>query len=207
MFWNVIWGIVIVLLIVSGLFDVIEWQTNVWIIAAVVVFWVISIYNSLIRLRNREKEAESDIDVQTKRRYDLIPNLVETVKGYMTQERTVLENVTKARTQAMQTGGTALEKAGAENMLSGALKTLFAVSENYPNLKSNENFLELQRELSDTENKIQAARRFYNSVVQELNTKIESFPSNIVANIFRFKKENFFEVTSEAEKQPVSVRF
>ncbi|HEY4475448.1 MAG TPA: LemA family protein [Candidatus Paceibacterota bacterium] len=177
------------------------------IVLAVVILWFIAAYNGFIRLRNREKEAESDIDVQTKRRYDLIPNLVETVKGYMKQERGVLESVTKARTQAMATGGTALEKAGAENMLSGALKTLFAVSENYPNLKSNENFLELQRELSDTENKIQAARRFYNSVVQELNTKVESFPSNVVANMFGFKKENFFEVTEAAEKEPVKVNF
>ncbi len=176
-------------------------------VVAVVVLWFIAAYNGFIRLRNREKEAESDIDVQTKRRYDLIPNLVETVKGYMAQERGVLENVTKARTQAMATGGTALEKAGAENMLSGALKTLFAVAENYPNLKSNENFLELQRELSDTENKIMSARRFYNSVVQELNTKVESFPSNIVANMFGFKQEKFFEVMEAAEKEPVKVRF
>ena len=180
-----------------------------WILGlvAVVIIYIIAVFNGLIRLRNREKEAESDIDVQTKRRYDLIPNLVETVKGYASQERTVLENVTNARTQAMSTGGTALEKAGAENMLSGALKTLFAVSENYPQLKSNENFLELQRELSDTENKIQAARRFYNSVVQELNTKIESFPSNVIANMFSFKKENFFEVTDAAQREPVQVKF
>ena len=176
-------------------------------IAVVIVLYIIAAFNSLVRLRNRSKEAESDIDVQTKRRYDLIPNLVETVKGYMGHERNVLENVTKARTQAMATGGTALEKAGAENMLSGALKTLFAVSENYPTLKANENFLELQRELSDTENKIQAARRFYNSVVQDLNTKVESFPSNMIANIFGFKQEQFFEVTDVSQKEPVKVKF
>lgn len=176
-------------------------------IIGVLGIWLIGTYNGFIRLRNREKEAESDIDVQTKRRYDLIPNLVEAVKGYMKQEREVLENVTRARTQAMSAGGTALDKAGAENMLSGALKTLFAVSENYPDLKSNQNFLELQRELSDTENKIQAARRFYNSVVQELNTKIESFPSNVIAKMFGFKQENFFEVAEAAERQPVSVKF
>lgn len=176
-------------------------------VVAVILIWFIATYNGFIRLRNREKEAESDIDVQTKRRYDLIPNLIETVKGYMAQERGVLESVTKARTQAMQTGGNALEKAGAENMLSGALKTLFAVSENYPDLKSNQNFLELQRELSDTENKIMSARRFYNSVVQDLNTKVESFPSNIVAGMFSFKKENFFEVTNAAEREPVKVKF
>ena len=176
-------------------------------IIAVVVLYVIGVFNGLIRLRNREREAESDIDVQTKRRYDLIPNLVETVKGYMKQEQGVLESVTKARTQAMQTNGTALEKASTENALSSTLKTLFAVSEQYPDLKSNTNFLELQRELSDTENKIQAARRFYNSVVQDLNTKIESFPSNVIANMFGFTKENFFEVTSQAEKEPVQVKF
>jgi LemA protein len=176
-------------------------------VLAVIIIYVIAVFNGLVRLRNREKEAESDIDVQTKRRYDLIPNLIETVKGYMAQERGVLESVTKARTQAMATGGTALEKAGAENALSGTLKTLFAVSENYPDLKSNQNFLELQRELSDTENKIMAARRFYNSVVQDLNTKIESFPSNIIAGMFGFKQENFFEVASPAEKEPVQVKF
>lgn len=176
-------------------------------VVVVLIIWFIGAYNGFIRLRNREKEAESDIDVQTKRRYDLIPNLVETVKGYMAQERGVLESVTKARTQAMSTGGTALDKAGAENMLSGALKTLFAVAESYPDLKSNQNFLELQRELSDTENKIMAARRFYNSVVQELNTKVESFPSNIMANMFSFKQEKFFEVTSPAEKEPVKIKF
>ena len=176
-------------------------------VVAVVILWLIGSYNGFIRLRNREKEAESDIDVQTKRRYDLIPNLVETVKGYMTHERSVLENVTKARTSAMQTSGTALDKAGAENMLSNTLKTLFAVAENYPDLKANANFLDLQRELADTENKIQAARRFYNSVVKDLNTKVESFPSNVVANIFGFKQENFFEVSSEEEKQPVKVAF
>jgi len=181
--------------------------TIILIAVGIIVLWFIASYNGFIRLRNREKEAESDIDVQTKRRYDLIPNLIETVKGYMAQERGVLENVTKARTQAMATGGTALDKAKSENMLSGALKTLFAVSESYPDLKSNQNFLELQRELSDTENKIMAARRFYNSVVQNLNTKIESFPSNIVARMFGFKQEKFFEVTSEAEKQPVKVKF
>ncbi len=176
-------------------------------IIVLLILWAIGSFNGLVRLRNREKEAESDIDVQTKRRYDLIPNLVETVKGYVKQEKDVLENVTKARTQAMSTSGTALDKAGAENMLSGALKTLFAVAENYPNLKSNENFLELQRELTDTEDKIQAARRFYNSVVQDLNTKVEAFPSNIIAGMFNFKQGTFFEVTSEAEKQPVNVKF
>jgi LemA protein len=178
-----------------------------WIALGLVVLYLVFTYNSFIRLRNREREAESDIDVQTKRRYDLIPNLIETVKGYAKQESGVLESVTRARTAAMGTNGTALEKAGAENQLSGALKTLFAVSENYPDLKSNQNFLELQRELSDTENKIMAARRFYNSVVNDLNTKIEAFPSSIIAGAFSFKKENFFEVADVAERAPVQVKF
>ncbi|MBI4133563.1 LemA family protein [Candidatus Uhrbacteria bacterium] len=172
-----------------------------------IILYVIAAYNGFIRLRNREREAESDIDVQTKRRYDLIPTLIETAKGYMAHERQVLENVTRARTSAMATGGTALDKAGAENQLSQTLKTLFAVSENYPDLKANANFLELQRELADTENKIMAARRFYNSVVRDLNTRIESFPGNLVASMFGFKQENFFEVADTAERNPVPVKF
>lgn len=182
----------------------------IYIVAIVIVvlaLWLVSIYNRLILMRNRAKEALSDIDVQTKRRYDLIPNLVETVKGYMGHERDVLENVTKARTSAMAVTGSQLDKAGKENALSSTLKTLFAVSENYPDLKANTNFLELQRELSDTENKIMASRRFYNSTVQDLNTIIQSFPNNIVAGAFNFTEEKFFEVTSEAEKQPVAVKF
>ena len=186
------------------------YMTTLYIVLAIVaavILWLIATYNMFVRLRYRVKEAISDIDVQTKRRYDLIPNLVEAVKGYMGQERGVLESVTKARTQAMSTGGTALEKAGAENMLSGALKTLFAVSESYPDLKSNTNFLELQRELSDTENKIQASRRFYNDTVGDLNTKIDTFPSKLIADSFHFTEEKFFETTNEAEKQPVQVKF
>lgn len=176
------------------------------IVLAVVVLAIIGIYNSLVRLRFRAREALSDIDVQSKRRYDLIPNLVETVKGYMEHEKNVLENVTAARSR-VATGGTALEKAQAENALSATLKTLFAVSENYPQLKANENFLELQRELSDTENKMQAARRFYNSVVQDLNTKVQLFPSNIVARTFGFHEEKFFELTEVSESKPVRVSF
>jgi LemA protein len=179
----------------------------VFAVLAAIILWVIVTYNMFVRLRYRVKEAISDIDVQTKRRYDLIPNLVEAVKGYMGQERGVLESVTKARTQAMSTGGTALEKAGAENMLSGALKTLFAVSESYPDLKSNTNFLELQRELSDTENKIQAARRFYNDTVGDLNTKVDTFPAKLIADMFKFSEEKFFETTTVAEKEPVQVKF
>lgn len=176
-----------------------------YIIGALVVLWFIWTYNRLVRLRNRAKEALSDIDVQLKRRYDLIPNLIETVKGYMTHEQTVLENVTKARASVHEVGSP-LDRAKEENELSLTLKTLFGVAENYPDLKANANFLELQRELSDTENKIQASRRFYNGMVMELNTKIESFPSNTIASLFRFQKEKFFE-TNEGEREVVSVKF
>ena len=176
-------------------------------VVAVVVLWFIAAYNGFITLRNRTDEAWADIDVQLKRRYDLIPNLVSTVKGYATHEREAFEKVTNARSAAMQAGGPA-DKAEAENMLSGALKSLFAVSEAYPDLKANQNFLELQRELSDTENKIQAARRFYNGNVRDLNTKTESFPSNIVANMFKFTKREFFELEEGSEaKEPVKVDF
>ena len=176
------------------------------IIALVIAIWPIAIYNALIRLRNRVKEAWSDIEVQLKRRYDLIPNLVETVKGYASHEKGVFEKVTQARTQAISAKGFN-EKAKAEDALSNTLKTLFAVAENYPDLKANANFLDLQRELADTENKIQASRRFYNSNVLELNTKVESFPSNIVANIFKFQKAEFFEIKEAAEREPVKVKF
>jgi len=177
------------------------------IIIVLVVIWLIAVYNRLVTLRNRANEALSDIDVQTKRRYDLIPNLVETVKGYMAHERGVLENVTNARTAAMSAGGDPLQKAEQENMLSGTLKTLFAVSENYPDLKANANFLDLQRELTDTENKIMSSRRFYNGTVKDLNTKIQTFPTNTVAGMFGFHEEKFFEVASAAEREPVQVRF
>ncbi len=182
---------------------------TLWIILgilAAVVLWFIAAYNGFVRLVNRAKEAWSDIDVQMKRRYNLIPNLIETVKGYASHEREVLEQVTKARTAAM--GAQSVEDHGkSENMLSGTLKTLFAVSENYPQLKANENFLELQRELSDTENKIQAARRFYNTNVRDLNIKVDSFPANIVAGIFKFQKKEFFELEEEAAREPVKVDF
>lgn len=182
-------------------------QTNIiWILLAFIVVWIILSYNGLIRVRNRAKEAWSDISVQLKRRYDLIPNLVETVKGYATHEKTVLEEVTTARTNAMGAGNKT-DQAQAENQLSQTIKTLFAVAENYPDLKANENFLELQRELSDTENKIQASRRFYNSMVLELNTKIQAFPTNILSSLFGFKSEEFFALESDAEKEPVKVSF
>lgn len=175
------------------------------VVVGVIVLYVVFVYNGLVTLRNRVSEAWSDIDVQLKRRYDLIPNLISTVKGYAAHESGVFEKVTAARSQAMQ-AGTAHDKAEAENMLSDTLKSLFAVAEAYPDLKANQNFLELQRELSDTENKIQASRRFYNGNVLELNNKIDMFPSNIVAGAFSFKKSEFFEVT-EAEKEPVKVQF
>jgi LemA protein len=175
----------------------------------VVGLWVMWAYNRFVRLTNRCEEAWSDIDVQLKRRYDLIPNLVETVKGYTTHERETLESVTNARTRAM--GAQSVEEhAKAENMLSGALKTLFAVAESYPNLKANENFVELQRELSDTENKIQAARRFYNSVVIDLQNALEQFPTNTIGTLFGFTTRDFFELAegeAEAAKEPVKVSF
>jgi LemA protein len=178
------------------------------IIVVLVVLWFILAYNGLITLSNRAKEAWADIDVQLKRRYDLIPNLVETVKGYAAHESGVFENVTKARATAM--GATsAPDKAQAENMLSGALKTLFAVSEAYPDLKANQNFLQLQQELGDTEDKIQAARRFYNTTVMALNTKEQSFPSTLVASLFGFKPMDLFELGSAnaAAAEPVKVSF
>ncbi len=176
------------------------------IIIAVLLLWVIGTFNTLIKMRNRTKEAWADIDVQLKRRYDLIPNLVETVKGYATHEKQLFENVTAARTRAMGAQGMK-DKAGAENMLSDTLKSLFAVSENYPDLKASINFLELQKELGDTEDKIQAARRFYNTNVMELNTKIESFPSNVISSAFSFKQAELFEIADAAQREAVAVKF
>ena len=179
------------------------------IVVAVLVIWVAVIYNSLVALRNRSKEAWSDIDVQLKRRYDLIPNLVETVKGYASHERELFEKVTQARANALpaEKSGNPGQIAQAENILSGTLKTLFAVSENYPQLRASENFQKLQDELADTENKIQAARRFYNGNVRDLNIKIESFPSNLIASLFGFQKMEFFELEEPAAKEPVQVKF
>ena len=178
-------------------------------IIAVIAFAIIGLYNSLIRLKNRVDEAWSDIDVQLKRRYDLIPNLIETVKGYAAHERETLEKVTAARAEAMkaQESGDAKKQAEAENMLSGTLKSLFALSENYPDLKANTNFLELQRELADTENKIMAARRFYNGNVRDFNTKIQMFPTNIIAGMLNFKSREYFEVADEKERENVKVKF
>lgn len=177
-------------------------------VGVLLFLWVVAVYNRFVRLVQRAKEAWADIDVQLKRRYDLIPNLVETVKGYMQHEAATLEKVTAARAAAMDAGGVEA-KGAAENMLTGALRSLFAVAEAYPDLKANTNFLELQRELSDTENKIQAARRFYNTNVRDLNTAIESFPGNVIANLFRFEPREFFELAEDeaAARQPVAVKF
>jgi len=176
------------------------------IVVAVLFLWVIFTYNRLIALRNRTKEAWADIDVQLKRRYDLIPNLVEAVKGYAAHERELFEKVTEARTRAMG-AQTVKERGEAENFLSSTLKSLFAVAENYPQLRASENFLALQEELTDTENKVQAARRFYNTNVRDLNIAVESFPASTIANIFRFAKMDFFEIEEAAAREPVKVQF
>ena len=178
------------------------------IIIALLVLWVIFAYNRFISLVNRAKESWSDIDVQLKRRYDLIPNLVNTVKGYAAHEQSAFEKVTQARAAAMGAGNLA-DKSQAELGLTGALKSLFAIAEAYPDLKANTNFVELQRELSDTENKIQAARRFYNSTVMDLNTAVDQFPNNLIAGFFKFAKLEFFELEADeqAAKQPVEVKF
>ncbi|MFI5260493.1 MAG: LemA family protein [Candidatus Paceibacteria bacterium] len=182
--------------------------TIVLIVLAVVVLWVIFAYNRLVTLVNQAKEAWSDISVQLKRRYDLIPNLVETVKGYAAHESAAFENVTKARAAAMGAGSsTPAAQAAAENQLSGTLKTLFAVSEAYPELKANQNFLQLQQELGDTEDKIQASRRFYNTTVMALNTSIQTFPNNVIASTFSFKPMDLFELANGAEAEPVKVQF
>ena len=176
------------------------------VFAVLIILWIIGTFNGFIRLRNRTDEAWSDIDVQLKRRHDLIPNLIETVKGYAAHEKGLFEKVTEARAKAISAQGVE-EKGKAENMLSGTLKTLFAVAENYPDLKANANFLELQRELSDTENKVQASRRFYNGNVRDLNIKIENFPSRIIAGIFGFKKREFFEIGEVEERKVPGVKF
>jgi LemA protein len=176
------------------------------IIVGFILLFVVFSYNGLIRLKNRTKEAWSDIEVQLKRRYDLIPNLVETVKGYAKHENEAFQKVTEARTKALG-AGTIQEKGAADNMVSSALKSVFAIAEAYPELRAVESFTKLQDELSDTENKIQAARRFYNANVLDLNTKIETFPSNIIAGIFSFQKQEFFELEEPAAKEPVKVSF
>jgi len=185
-------------------------NTTFWVLAilAVLILWIIAIYNGLIRLKNRVKEAWSDIDVQLKRRHDLIPNLVNSVKGYMTHERGILEEVTKLRSQAMdaQKSGNTAEMARAESALGGMLGKLQIAVEAYPDLKANTNVAQLMDELSDTENKIQAARRFYNGQVRDFNTKIEVFPNSVFASMLGFKAFEFFEIEDSAERENVEVK-
>jgi len=178
----------------------------VLIVVILIILWLIGTFNGLVMARNRTGEAWADIEVQLKRRYDLIPNLVETVKGYATHERELFERVAQTRTMAMG-AKTITEHAKAENALSGTLKSLFAVAENYPNLKANENFLELQRELVDAEDKIQAARRFYNTNVRDFNTKVQVFPNNLVAGWLRFTAREFFEIEESKERESIKVSF
>jgi LemA protein len=180
--------------------------TAIIVIAVLIIGYIVAVYNGLITSRNRTQEAWSDIDVQLKRRYDLIPNLVETVKGYASHESGTFEKVVQARNMAMSAQGIK-EKAEAENVLAGALKTLFAVAEAYPDLKAAQNFMQLQMELRDTEDKIQASRRFYNGNALDLKTKIESFPSNMVAQMFNFKPVDFFEINEPAQREVPKVSF
>ncbi|HRY36827.1 MAG TPA: LemA family protein [Candidatus Magasanikbacteria bacterium] len=179
-------------------------------VLAIVIIWLIATYNGLITTKNRVDEALSDIDVQLKRRYDLIPNLVETVKGYMTHEQSTLIKLTEARASAMSVhdnkNATLAQREQAENALSSTLKSLFAVTENYPDLKASQNFLQLQDEISDTENKIQASRRFYNGNVRDFNTKIQIFPTNLIAGMLKFVKYDFFQA-AEQERNNVQVKF
>lgn len=178
------------------------------VILVVAALWVIALYNNLVKLIQRTEEAWADIEVQLKRRYDLIPNLVETVKGYAKHEEGTLTKVVEARNAAMQAGGNIADQAKAQNMITDALKSVFALSEAYPDLKANQNFLALQNELTDTENKVQAARRFFNGNVRDLNTAVLTFPGNIVAKMFNFTKKEFFDLPdSDVAQQPVSVKF
>ena len=180
--------------------------TIILIILGIIILWLVFIFNGLIVRKNRVEEAWSDIEVQLKRRYDLIPNLVETVKGYAVHEKGVLEEVTQARVTAMNTKEPQA-KLQAENQISQTLKTLFAVAENYPQLKANENFLQLQNELVDTEDKIQAARRFYNANVRDYNIAIQVFPANLISGAFNFKLRELFDVDKPEEKEVVKVKF
>ncbi|TES86968.1 MAG: LemA family protein [Candidatus Aminicenantes bacterium] len=172
----------------------------------VLLVFAVGIYNRLITLRNRSDNAWAQVDVQLRRRYDLIPNLVETVKGYAKHERGTFEKVTEARSKAIN-AGTVKEQGQAENMLTGALKSLFAVVENYPDLKANQNFLMLQEELAGTEGKIAYARQFYNDIVMKFNLRQQVFPSNIIANMFSFKEKEYFEIEEEEAREPVKVKF
>ena len=181
----------------------------VLLVLAVVVLlgvFLIGMYNSLVQLRVRSESAWSDIDVQLKRRHDLIPNLVETVKGYAAHEKDTFENVAKFRSMAMQATGP-VDKAAAENQLTGALKSLFAVAENYPQLQASQEFTQLQNSLNEIEDAIQNARRYYNAVVRDLNTKVQTFPTNIVAGMFHVQQRQFFDITEPTQREPVAVKF
>lgn len=182
---------------------------GLWVIlglAVLIVLWAIGIYNSLVQLRVNVKNGWSQIDVQLKRRHDLIPNLVETAKGYMKHERETLENVIKARQQAVDASGIK-NKQEAENFLTGTLRSLFAVTENYPDLKADRQMMQLQEEITSTENKISFARQYYNDEVSRLNTSVQTFPDNVVANMFKFEKSDFFEIEDTAQKEAPKVKF
>jgi LemA protein len=198
----------IVLLALSGFFNVITWAFNLPAIVVLVVLWVAATYNRLVSLRTRAKEAWADIEVQLKRRYNLIPNLVETVKGYAAHERETFDRVTQARAAAMG-AQTPKEHGLAENVLTGALKSIFALAENYPQLRAVESFTKLQDELTDTEDKIQAARRFYNGTARDLNIAVQQVPTNLLAGMFHFTPMEFFELGEgeAAAKEPVVVKF
>jgi len=174
-------------------------------IVALLIIWIVAMYNTLVRLRQHCKESWSGIDTELQRRYDLIPNLVETVKGYAAHERETLERVIEARTRAVASTGSPRSQAADENALVGAIRQLFAVAEGYPELKASRNFLELQRQLANTEDRIQAARRFYNANVRDLNTRTEVFPSNLIAGAFKFRKEEFFEIEDAGVRAPQKV--
>lgn len=205
---NTIFGALIVIVFASGFFDAIPWAFNIPALIALLVIWAIVIYNSLVQGRNRVKEGWSDIDVQLKRRFDLIPNLVNTVKGSTNFETSTLEKVISARSKAME-AKTPTQVGEANTALAGALSGFFALAESYPDLKSNQNFIALQNELSDTENKIQAARRFYNSVVMDYNTSLQTIPTNIFAKMFSFTASDFFELSANDSdaREPVKVSF
>lgn len=178
-----------------------------FIVLIALLLWAVALYNNFVKLIQRAEEAWADIEVQLKRRYDLIPNLVETVKGYASHEKDTLDKVIQARAEAMK-GGSMADRAKEENMLSDTLKSIFALSEAYPDLKANQNFGKLQDELSDTENKIQAARRFYNGNVRDLNTAVAQFPGSVIANMFHFGKKEYFDIPDDdAAQQPVAVKF
>ncbi|MDQ1282108.1 MAG: LemA protein [Patescibacteria group bacterium] len=208
---SIIFFVLVILLVLSGFFSLITWKMNIIALIALFVIYIVAMYNSLIVKLNRVKNAWADIDVQLKRRYDLIPNLINTVKGAANFESSTLEKVIEARNSAMtaQTSGDKEAISKTENELSGTLKSLFALSENYPDLKATSNFNNLQNELTDTENKIQSARRFYNNTVTDLNTGIQSFPVNILAKMFNFKESEMFklEESESAAKNPVEVKF